>query len=154
MMARNTQQGMTVLEMTVAMGLLAVVMTAAIPMVDAMVSRFQMARDHYVAATLCQGRIERARGVLYADLALMAEDGVLLDDFGNVSPSGRFRRTTEVEPNEPGAGLTTMTVRTQICICSRWGWRKVFHTVTSGKLLCRFTDEAEQLSFVFTEYLR
>lgn len=153
-MAKTAQRGMTVLEMTVALALLAIIMTAAMPMVDAMISRFQMARDHYVASTLCQGKIERARGVPYFDLALMAEDGALMDDFGNITPGGRFRRTTVVEPNEPEAGLTTMTVRTQICICSRWGWRKVFHPLTSGKFVCRFTDEGEQMSFMFTEYLR
>ncbi|MDD3545858.1 MAG: type II secretion system protein, partial [Kiritimatiellae bacterium] len=61
--------GMTVLEMTIATGILALVFSAAFPLVDAMVSRFQMARDHYVAASLCQGRIERARGVPYSDIA-------------------------------------------------------------------------------------
>ncbi|MDD4102489.1 MAG: hypothetical protein PHU80_07650 [Kiritimatiellae bacterium] len=144
--------GITVLEMTIATGILALVMSAAFPLVDAMVSRFQMARDHYVAATLCQGRIERARGVPYSDIALMAEKGSTVDDFGNVFPQGRFRRTTVVRRDTPEAGLTTMTVRAQICICSRWGWRKFYHPLKTGKYICKFTDESEQMSFIFTEY--
>jgi len=148
----NHKRGMTVLDLTVATGVLAVVMSAAFPLVDAMVSRFQMARDHYVAATLCQGRVERARGVPYSDIALMAEKGSTVDDFGNALPLGRFRRTTVVRRDTPSAGLTTMTVRTQICICSRWGWRKHFHPLRTGAHICKFTEESEQMSFIFTEY--
>jgi len=29
----------------------------------------------------------------------------------------------------------------------------VFHPVKSGNLICRFTDEHEEMSFLFTEYL-
>lgn len=146
------KSGMTVLELTIALGILVLVMSAAFPMVDAMVSRFQMARDHYVATTLCQGRIERTRGVPYSDITLMAEKGIAVDDFGNASPNGRFRRTTVVRRDTPEAGLTTMTVRTQICICSRWGWRKLYHPLKQGKYICKFTEESEQMSFIFTEY--
>ena len=153
-MGRSRQRGMSVLEMMIAMSLLVLIMGAAFPLVDQMISRFQMARDHYVAATLCQARIERARGVPYADIKLLREDGALLDDFGNsTSPGGRFRRTTTVVEDSPVAGMTSMTVKTQICICSRWGWRKVFHPLKGGKFICRFTDEQEQMMFLFTEYL-
>jgi type II secretory pathway pseudopilin PulG len=148
----NHKHGITVLEMTIGIGILALIFSAAFPLVDAMISRFQMARDHYVAASLCQGRIERARGVPYSDIASMAENGVTIDDFGNTHPDGRFRRTTVVRPDTPTAGLTTMMVRTQICICSRRGWRKAFHPVKTGKRICEFTDECEQMSFIFTEY--
>lgn len=148
----NHKRGMTILELTIATGILALVFSAAFPLVDAMVSRFQMARDHYVAASLCQGRIERTRGVPYSDIALMAENGLTIDDFGNAHPDGRFRRTTVVRVDTPEAGLTTMMVRTQICICSRWGWRKVFHPIRTGTRICKFTAECEQMSFVFTDY--
>jgi len=153
-MEQNRQTGMTVLEMAIATAILALVMACAFPMIDGMMSRFQMARDHYVAATLCQGRIERARGVPYSDISLLVESDMLVDDFGNASsPGGRFRRTTTVRKDSPAAGLTSMTVRADICICSRWGWRKVFHPIKSGTHVCRFTDEHEQMSYMFTEYL-
>jgi len=154
-MEQNRQTGMTVLELAIALALMALVLTAAFPMIDGMMSRFQMARDHYVAATLCQGRIERARGVPYSDINLLVEHDMLVDDFGNPSsPGGRFRRTTTVVADSPAEGLAAMTVRTDICICSRWGWRKVFHPIKSGAHVCRFTDEHEQMSFIFTEYLK
>jgi len=153
-MKKTGQRGMTVVELMIAMGLLAVIMSAALPLVDHMMCRFQMARDHYVATTICQGRIERARAVPYSDLGLLAESGLLVDDFGNpCSPGGRFRRTTVVQPDTPVAGLTTMSVRTDICICSRWGWRKVFHPIRTGTRVCRFTEEHEEMKFLFTEYL-
>lgn len=154
-MATHRKSGMTMLELAIAMGLLVIIMTAAFPLVDAMVSRFQMARDHYVAASLCQGRIERARAVPYSDLGLLAESDMLVDDFGNpASPNGRFRRTTTVTRDSPSEGLTTMSVRVDICICSRRGWRKVFHPIKTGTQICRFTEEHEQMSFMFTEYLK
>ena len=151
-MTRAAQRGMTVIELMVAMSLLIVIMAAVLPLVDQMMSRFQMARDHYVAASICQGRIERACSVPYADLALMTENGQLVDDFGTpASPNGRFRRTTAVQPETPSAGLTKMTVRTDICICSRWGWRKVFHPIKTGTHICRFTDEHEQMTYLLTD---
>ncbi|HNX36109.1 MAG TPA: type II secretion system protein [Kiritimatiellia bacterium] len=153
-MNKTRQQGMTVAELMVSMALLLIIMMAALPLVDQMIARFQMARDHYVATTICQGRIERARASPYLDLGLLAEKGLLVDDFGNPSsPGGRFRRSTVVLKDTPAEGLTTMTVRTDICICSRWGWRKVFHPIKTGSYLCRFTDEHEKMTFLFTDYL-
>lgn len=153
-MKKAGQSGMTVLELMIAMALLVTIMSAALPLVDQMMSRFQMARDHYVAATICQSRLERARSVPYSDLELMAEPGTVVDDFG--APAllkGRFRRTTTILRDSPSAGLTTMTVRTEICICSRWGWRKVFHPLKSGAYICHFAGDHEQMKFYFTEYL-
>ena len=148
-------RGMTVVELMVALSLLVMVLAAAFPMVDQMISRFQMARDHYVAASLCQGRSVRARGVPYSNLSLFGENNTRVDDFGNVSaPGGRFQRTTTVVVDSPVTNMTTMTVRTDICICSRWGWRKAFHPLTDGKYVCHFTDEHEQMSFMFTEFLK
>ena len=150
----NRQRGMTVVELMVAMALLVMILAAAFPLVEQMMSRFQMARDHYVAASLCQGRIERARGVPYSNLELFRETDTQVDDFGNAAtPAGRFRRTTVVTVNTPTTNMTLMRVRTDICICSRWGWRKVFHPLKGGKFVCRFTDEHEEMSFLFTEYL-
>lgn len=152
-MCGHRQSGMTVLELMVATGILALVMAGAFPLVDQMMSRFQMTRDHYVAATLSQARIERARSVPYSDLPLYVETATLIDDFGNLSsPNGRFRRTTTVVTNTPVAGMTKMLVRTDICICSRWGWRSHLHPLKVGNLVCRFTDESESMEFLFTEY--
>jgi type II secretory pathway pseudopilin PulG len=152
-MNRNKGSGLSLVELTVAMGLLAVVFTAAFPFLDQVMARFQMSRDHYVAASLCQARIERARGVPFSDLRLLTESQSVVDDFGNLSgPEGRFRRTTTVTTNSPVAGMTMMSLRTDICICTRWGWRKYMHPIKQGNLTCRFTDEHEEMAFLFTEY--
>ena len=83
----------------------------------------------------------------------MEEDGTLVDDFGNVSvPNGRFRRSTGVAVDSPAAGMTTVTVQTQICICSRWGWRVHMHPIRTSKHTCKFTEEKESLCYYFTEY--
>lgn len=152
-MNAERRTGMTLLELLVALAVFVVMMTAAFPLVDQMMARFQMARDHYVAASICQARIERARAAPYGDLELMVEAASRVDDFGNASePDGRFARTTAVTEGSPVAGMTTMRIQTQICICSRWGWRKHLHPLRSGKYVCRFTDEQEEMSFYFTEY--
>lgn len=152
-MSASRRSGLTLLELLVAMSVFAVIMTAAFPLVDQMMARFQMARDHYVAASICQGRIELARTIPYSDIRLMEETGSRVDDFGNIAePNGRFQRATAVVVDAPVEGMTTMTVTTKICICSRWGWRKCLHPIPSGKWSCHFTDECETMRFYFTEY--
>jgi len=147
------QQGFTLAETVVAMALLAIIMMAVLPLVDQIICRFQMARDHYVAATLCQGRIERARSEPYDQLEAWEEVDVLVDAFGNPSaPDGRFRRTTRLRRDFPESGLTQMTVRTDICSCSRLGWRTVLHPIRSGPFACRFTQENEEMCYLFTAY--
>jgi hypothetical protein len=142
---------MGLLELLFAMTLLITSIAAAFLFLDHVMSRFQTARDHYVATTICQGRIERARAIPFADLNLLREDQQLVDDFGNpASPGGRFRRTTTVLTDTPAAGLTTMQVRTDICICSRWGWRTKYHPLKHGSYVCRFTGEQEQMQYLFT----
>lgn len=152
-MCGRDKSGFSMVELLVATGIFALILACAFPLVDQMMCRFQMSRDHYVAATLSQARIERARSAPYSDLRLYAETAALVDDYGNLSsPNGRFRRTTSVTTNSPSAGLTLMTVRTDICICSHWGWRSHLHPTKTGNLLCRFTDENETMQFLFTEY--
>jgi len=153
MRPRRRQQGFTLAEAVTAMALLAIIMMAVLPLIDQIICRFQMARDHYVAATLCQGRIERARSEPYEQLDAWEEIDVLVDAFGNPSaPDGRFRRTTRLQRDVPEIGLTRMTVRTDICSCSRLGWRTALHPIRSGPFACRFTEEHEEMCYLFTQY--
>jgi len=150
-----TTRGMSLLEMTFASAIFMVVIVSFIPLIDGMAGRFQMARDHYVATSTCQSRIERARMTPFSDLNLFIESNnnpSYLDDLGQIDPDGRFKRITTVSTNSPATGLTTMTVATHICICSRFGWRKTFHPIRSKSFSCKFTDEKEELSYVFTTY--
>lgn len=149
------KRGMSLLEMTFAGAILMVVIISVIPLIDGMVGRFQMARDHYIATSLCQSRIERARMISLGDLKLLEEPvnrPAYLNDMGDIEPGGRFKRTTLVSTNSPSAGLTTMNVTTYICICSRYGWRKAFHPIRSRSFSCRFTEEKEELNYIFTHY--
>ena len=144
--------GFSLLELMFAMALLVAVLAAALPFLDQVMSRFQMARDHYIATTICQGRIERGRAVPYADLPLMAETDQLVDDFGNpASPNGRFRRTTTVSTDDPTDGLTTIQVQTDICSCSRLGWRTRLHPISNGPHACQFGASHEAMKFIFTD---
>jgi len=151
-MKMTSRKGFTVLEMMVATTLLAMVMACVFPLVNQMMGRIQMARDHHVAASISQARIERARSVAYKDLILFQEKGTLVDDYGNLITDGRFERTTEVVPDSPIEGMTQMTVSTRICICSRWGWLKQMHPIKTGDRICHFTEEHEEMNFLFTEY--
>jgi type II secretory pathway pseudopilin PulG len=155
MKTNSKKRGMSLLEVTFASAIFMVVIVSVIPLIDGMVGRFQMARDHYVATSICQSRIERARMVPFGDLSLFLEatnNPSYLDDIGETNPNGRFKRITTVSTNSPSAGLATMTVSTYICICSRFGWRKSFHPINNSSFSCKFTDEKEELSYIFTTY--
>ena len=153
-MSRKKNHGVTIVETMIAVTILALTMAAAFPLVDQTLGRIYMTRDHYVAATLCQARLERARQVPYQDLIMFAEKDSLIDDFGKMAvPNGRFRRTTVVQPDTPVEGMTQMTVTIDICICTRWGWRRHLHPLNTANLKCRFTgDINETMTFLFTHY--
>jgi hypothetical protein len=143
--------------MTFASAIFMIVIVSVIPLIDGMVGRFQMARDHYVATSIGQSRIERARMTPFSDLRLFIEstnNPSYLNDVGEVDPNGRFKRITMVATNVPANGLATMTVSTHICICSRYGWRKAYHPIRSRSFSCKFTDEKEELNYIFTSYNR
>ncbi|MDA0577607.1 MAG: hypothetical protein O3B24_05855 [Verrucomicrobia bacterium] len=52
------------------------------------------ARDHYVAINLAKNRIERAKSFGFSQLALFAENNVLMNSQGTLTASGDYRRTT------------------------------------------------------------
>jgi type II secretory pathway pseudopilin PulG len=155
MNTKNMQRGMSILEVTFASAIFMMVIVSVIPLIDGMVGRFQMARDHYVATSICQSRVERARMTPFSDLRLFIEstnNPSYLNDVGEVDPNGRFKRITTVTTNSPASGLATMTVETYICLCSRHGWRKAYHPIRSRSFSCKFTNEKEALSYIFTTY--
>lgn len=155
MKTARRKKGMTLLEVMVSFAILMVVIMSVFPLIDRMVGQFQTARDHYIATSLGQSRIERARMAPFSDLMLFSEppnNPTYLNDLGAIDPGGRFRRITILSTNSPSAGLTTMTVTTHICLCSQYGWRKAFHPIRSTSFSCKFTDEREEMSYIFTYY--
>jgi hypothetical protein len=155
MNTHHNTRGMSLLGVTFASVIFMVVIAAVFPLIDGMLERFQMARDHYVATSICQSRIERARMAPYSDITLFSEstdNPSYLDDLGIINPNGRFKRITTVSTNSPSPGLCTMKTATFICSCSRSGWRKTFHPIHSSSFSCKFTEEKEEMSYIYTAY--
>lgn len=115
--------------------ILLISVTGAYRVVIASLNLLQVTRDHYVAGSISAARLERARNVPYVDLVLLAENGVVVDEFGLPSATGRFRRSTTVSLNAPSSGCTSLLVVTEI----RDPRTKVF-------------DSSENVTGVYTEY--
>ncbi|MDD5704282.1 MAG: prepilin-type N-terminal cleavage/methylation domain-containing protein [Kiritimatiellae bacterium] len=107
--------GVSVLEVLISIVLLVLILAGAYMMVSQCAQLLLTGRDHYVATTLCLARIERARNVDYNLLIMLNEKTpVIVDQDGNISPDGRFRRKTDVSANWPANGLTMVVVKVQI----------------------------------------
>ena len=127
--------GFSLIELVVAMVLLAVVMGGAYSLISQSAVMARIARNHYVAVTLAQNRLERARNFAYDDLPLLAENAVVCDENGSPAPLGSFRRTTAIDS-------TYTTNTTEIVV-----------TVEIKSLRSGNFDRQEQVASVFTEYL-
>jgi prepilin-type N-terminal cleavage/methylation domain-containing protein len=130
------KSGFSVVEVVVTLVLMAMVMGGAYLVISRAAELSRAARNHYVAATLCKNRLERARNFDYQDLHLMAETDLVVDDNGAPSSKGFFARTTTINTNiAPGLTEVKVTV-------------KVKNKKTGG-----FGPGKEELSTLFTEYL-
>ena len=128
--------GFTIIETVFSIVMLMMVMAGAYKIITTTASLNRVVRNHYVAANLAKNRLERARNFPYADLPLLAEDKVIVNDNGTPNTDGRFRRTTTVNTNhEPGVTAITITVDIK--------------NLRSGV----FSTESENISSLFTEYL-
>ena len=130
------RRGFSIVEVVVTLVLLAMVMGGSYLVMARAAELSRTARNHYVAATLCKNRLERARNFDYQDLHLLAENDLVVDDNGAPSSKGFFARTTTVNTNL-ATGLTQVTVTVKI----------------KNKKTGRFGPGKEELSTIFTEYL-
>lgn len=133
---RRLRRGMTLTEVVVATFLILLVMTGAYALIIKSSELSRSARRHYIAISIAKNRLERARNFLYNDLRLMAETDLNVDDNGNPSPDGRFRRTTTVN-TAYATNLTEVIVVVKI---------RNPHTGL-------FTPDNETIQTLFTEYL-
>ncbi len=124
------------MEVVVTLVLIAMVMGGAYLVMARAAELSRTARNHYVAATLCKNRLERARNFDYQDLHLLEEYDLVVDDNGSPSSRGVFARTTTVNTNL-ATGLTQVTVTVKI----------------RNKKTGQFGPGKEELSTIFTEYL-
>lgn len=136
MMRGSAKSGFTLTEAVISMVLLAMVITGSYAVVTQSSAMILAARNHYVAINIARARFERIRNFAYDQLTTLAETNLVVDDSGNASPNGFFRRTTTIQTNyQPG--LTKIEVRTDIR--------------DTRTLL--FMSENESVACLFTEYL-
>ncbi|MFH0907456.1 MAG: prepilin-type N-terminal cleavage/methylation domain-containing protein [bacterium] len=109
----GARSGFTLVEVLVSMVVLVMVMGGAYSLVVQAASLSRAARDHYVAVNLAKNRLERARNFQYADLRLVAESSMVVDENGNPNTLASFKRTTAVNTNY-AANLTQITVTVHI----------------------------------------
>ena len=130
------RDGFTIVETVFSIVMLMMVMAGAYKIITATASLNRVVRNHYVATNLAKNRLERARNFPYADLPLLAENMVLINDNGVPNTDGRFRRTTAVNTNYT-VGVTAIIVTVDI------------KNLRSGN----FNTEKESVSSLYTEFL-
>lgn len=92
----SDRRGMTIVEVLVALVLLAVFFAAAAQLVTSSRRSADMAREYQQAVGMADDRIERIKTFDYDQLLLIAEDNVRVDEYGDANPEGQFLRNTEV----------------------------------------------------------
>jgi len=126
---------MTLVEVVIAIAVLALVMAGSYALVSRSAALSRAARNHYVATMIAFNRLERAKNFEYDDLPLMAESEVLVNDNGVPDTEGDFRRTTTVNTNY-APNLTKIEVKVDI------------RNMRSGN----FEGEQEKIASLFTSY--
>lgn len=135
--SHRRRSGTTLIEVVIALGLLALALGSGYGLVAQSAEMMRRARDHYVATTICLGRIERARSVDYTLLPLMAEAGLTVNKDGAADSSGTYRRQTTITPDAPTPGVTRVSVTTWI----------------RNRRTGHFGPEQESMSCIFTTYM-
>lgn len=112
--ARCGTRGFTFGEVMVAAALLGVAM-AAFFQVTSMTRRSRKnAHNHFVAVTMANNRIERAKHMRLSELPLLRESDVQVNSLGSPDPDGTFLRSTTIETNQnEDAHLVRITVTVQ-----------------------------------------
>lgn len=122
--------GMTLVEVLVALSLLVIGIAGGYTAISASMKNRQFAHNYYLGTLLANNQIERAKNLPFAQLTLLRESNVAINEEGSTDSQGRFRRTTSVttswgsNPNESKIdvsvsiplplreGFTTSTVST------------------------------------------
>jgi len=135
-MKRNDKQGFSLVEALISIVLLAIVMAGAYSLIIQSGSAIRSARNHYIAVNVGRARLERARNFSYNELYMLSESDIVVDDSGNPTTLGSYRRSTTVSTNyQPN--LTMLSVQTEI----------------RDRKTNTFKGDSETVSGLFTEYL-
>ncbi len=133
---RTKSAGFTLVEVMIAVVLVLLALGGSYMLIVHAARVSRAGRDHYVAVNLAKNHLERARNYRYADLYLLAEDNLVMNENGGPDNRGRFRRTTAVN-DDHSPGMTEITVTVHI----------------RNRRTGEFGDEKESMSSLFTEYL-
>lgn len=98
----RSRGGFTVVEVVLAISLLAVAMAGVYRVLESAFRLRRAAHHHYLAVVIANNRIERAKSVDFNMLPLLGEDRVPVNDQGVPEPDGPFHRTTEVATGYEG----------------------------------------------------
>lgn len=131
-----TRGGFSIVELMVAVLILALVIAGAYPIVMQGERLQRQARDHYLAICMAKNRLERCRNFDYKDLYLFAESNLVVNAAGSAYAEGGFRRTTVVQTNY-APRLTEIAVTVEI----------------KNRSAAAFQGEKETLKTLFTKYL-
>lgn len=103
--------GYSLLEVVVALAILGISLAGIYKVMTVSMQTRQVALNHYVATVMANNQIERAKNLAFGNLSLLAEDELRVDELGTTDATGRYLRTTTIEPVWGGeSNLTRITV--------------------------------------------
>ncbi len=90
---------MTLVEVVVAMALLAIGLAGGYTAISAAMQIRKHAHDYYVGTLIANNQIERAKNLPLSQVVSLVETETPVDELGTGSGNARFRRTTILETN-------------------------------------------------------
>lgn len=113
---RNSREGTTIVETIVALVLFAMFITGATKVLMSHRQLTDKSRAHYIAINITKNRIEQVRNMRRADyeqIGNMMESDTLVNAKSEITPNGKFRRTTKIHTT-PVLGLLEIDVTVEI----------------------------------------
>lgn len=110
MQRRSRRAGFTLVEAMIASALFFVISGGFIAAYISGMRTHRMASDYYRAICIARNRIQRARTLEYDSLNLLTEIDRPVDQNGNPSIDGQFRRTTLVSNTVPECTMISVDV--------------------------------------------
>ena len=105
--------GFTLTEVMVATLILGLVMGGFFQVTSMSRRMRAQAQHHYVAVIVANNRIERAKHMRLADVALLQETDTVVNELGAPDPDGQYLRTTVIEPDYDGESML-MRIRVSV----------------------------------------
>lgn len=129
----NYSRGFTILEVLIAIAILAVGLLGMASLSGSIISYNQLAQQVTAATTLAQDKIEELSGCPYDTVAegTVAENNI---DAG-ADAGGMYNRSTEVAKIDPGDPGYSNTKTIEVTVS--WGWRGSTHNVVLKKIITR-----------------